>query len=773
MKPSRLSKRFFVIRKRVLDMAGPPLYDTKSVKSKKGSRNSHLDLLKLLLDGIVESSHSNESTVCHTSVACIAALLDSLEDISQGKALSDLHIMEINKHLESINLQDEQPVLAVNQPEPTEKLEDSTKVVNNGIIVETAEQEEDNVTMDDGKVVTLKDNKSEEDGAGNEVDNADDRDVVHSSDDENMEKSVTDAAGKISSGDNEVTAESVKPVEVASVNGEGSGKTNVDAGSSENIATYQVDVTGKELCDIKPLEDKVIESFDETQASEDSRTQEIHLSDRHDIESHQLNQGDQTSETDKTSSEDKQQNGEVEDEQKESVDEEMRKKQITAELEMEKQRAQRREELEKIAKMNAEAEREGARDFVNQLIALLPSLIPLIDTMEVDQSILKFAARFCAVEARRRKTAMENDGSSNSPVKQPSMPILNADGIYVATYAALLLNLKLVKTGHYNQATTIPISENEFIRRVHDGVFLVYLSSTWLTELYNQVVDRDLLGEAGYCHKSVDCNNALITLLTDIDGLGNRNIGGQMLQGTTSHNALGVTRNIESQEEAVEAGIKFAKMTLVTIWDQVLEVLSVPLATKNITVVGSIAFLLGTEGAKEQNSRDRDAIMMSLDGLRKAARLSCTLGVQDRCATVLAQLANASCVYADPTVQPTDPKKQSLRSRIATANKTGVRLHTSHVLSMDALLNMGLEIGSHSPESWRHVFRCCAYVSQLEHSHFSSGNTQTSVSITRVQEHQQSDSHGVYDGLNNDLDMMSPYTQQCPHPYSRQWISMR
>lgn len=39
-----------------------------------------------------------------------------------------------------------------------------------------------------------------------------------------------------------------------------------------------------------------------------------------------------------------------------------------------------------------------------------------------------------------------------------------------------------------------------------------------------------------------------------------------------------------------------------------------------------LAFILGAEGVKEQNQKERDAICMSLDGLRKAARLSCALG---------------------------------------------------------------------------------------------------------------------------------------------------
>lgn len=38
----------------------------------------------------------------------------------------------------------------------------------------------------------------------------------------------------------------------------------------------------------------------------------------------------------------------------------------------------------------------------------------------------------------------------------------------------------------------------------------------------------------------------------------------------------------------------------------------------------------------------------------------------------------------------------------------GVWLHTAHVLCMDAILSVGLEMGSHNPDCWPHVFRCMA-----------------------------------------------------------------
>lgn len=55
--------------------------------------------------------------------------------------------------------------------------------------------------------------------------------------------------------------------------------------------------------------------------------------------------------------------------------------------------------------------------------------------------------------------------------------------------------------------------QEQFIDSVHGSGVLVYLSSSWLAELYQQVLTRNFLGDAGYDRTSHD-NCALINLLT-------------------------------------------------------------------------------------------------------------------------------------------------------------------------------------------------------------------------------------------------------------------
>lgn len=55
--------------------------------------------------------------------------------------------------------------------------------------------------------------------------------------------------------------------------------------------------------------------------------------------------------------------------------------------------------------------------------------------------------------------------------------------------------------------------QQQFIEEVHGSGVLVYLSATWLAELYQQVLAINLLEEAGYKPESIE-NYALVNLLS-------------------------------------------------------------------------------------------------------------------------------------------------------------------------------------------------------------------------------------------------------------------
>lgn len=59
----------------------------------------------------------------------------------------------------------------------------------------------------------------------------------------------------------------------------------------------------------------------------------------------------------------------------------------------------------------------------------------------------------------------------------------------------------------------VPISESQFVEEIHGSGVLVYVSATWLCELYQNVLAKSLLLSAGYDPKS-NIQPALINLLT-------------------------------------------------------------------------------------------------------------------------------------------------------------------------------------------------------------------------------------------------------------------
>eukprot|EP00079_Xenopus_tropicalis_P031477 XP_017945248.1 PREDICTED: brefeldin A-inhibited guanine nucleotide-exchange protein 3-like [Xenopus tropicalis] len=317
--------------------------------------------------------------------------------------------------------------------------------------------------------------------------------------------------------------------------------------------------------------------------------------------------------------------------------------------------------------------------------------------------------------------------------------LLNADGLYTISYYALLLNLKLLNSDYYRKKSALPcVTMKEFMKQLQSTGMFVF-PQAWVEEVYHQVLERNLLGESGYWSSPEGHCVPLITMLLNIDGLGRSTIGGQLLASASTQSTLPSERNLDP---AVIAGVAFARYILIGCWKNIIDTLSAPLTGRMAGSSKGLIFILGTEGVKEQNLKERDSICMSLDGLRKAARLSCALGVAANCASALAQMAAASCVKevkdekenlknSDAITQV----KQKVEQKLEQMGKQGCyRLHPAHVLCMDSILKVGLEMGSHNQDCWPHVFRVCEYICTLEHTHFSDGMSQPSLTITQSQQ---------------------------------------
>ena len=112
-----------------------------------------------------------------------------------------------------------------------------------------------------------------------------------------------------------------------------------------------------------------------------------------------------------------------------------------------------------------EMERENARTFVERLGRHMEALLGARGAVEVDVRLQEFASKFCeGIASFKRSGLLSAETVTNTDTftlaefstqssklsgKTVTRLILNADGIYLSSYAALHLNLKLSLDGHY------------------------------------------------------------------------------------------------------------------------------------------------------------------------------------------------------------------------------------------------------------------------------------------------------------------------------------
>lgn len=250
---------------------------------------------------------------------------------------------------------------------------------------------------------------------------------------------------------------------------------------------------------------------------------------------------------------------------------------------------------------NTDMERHNARHFVKTLQnILLPNLLSLRSSIQIDEVLQEFASKCCQYNAAQ---------------SYEINTIMNADGVYLATYSALLLNLKLIQNGHYDENNTessVTITETQFVEEIHGSGVLVYVSATWLCELYQNVLAKNLLEIAGYDPKSAQ-QPALINLLTDIGGL----CPSQLLM---DWQKLQKVHGTPETTPEIEAGIKLSRRVLTCCWSSVVSVLGSPLDEGPYLngATSALSRLVARRARQKFKQRLRDdVITASLEGLHK------------------------------------------------------------------------------------------------------------------------------------------------------------
>ena len=126
-------------------------------------------------------------------------------------------------------------------------------------------------------------------------------------------------------------------------------------------------------------------------------------------------------------------------------------------------------------------------------------------------------------------------------------------------------------------------------------------------------------------------------------------------------------------------------------------------------------------------------------------------GLQDRSGTIFSLLASVAC--GNPQLGSALVRQKSLKNRLMKARLAGLiskpvlDIDLPHILSLDVVLNKGLELASYNKEAWTHILRynepfhplgyrefangcfvlfgsrCCLYVTELERRVYQSRQT--------------------------------------------------
>ncbi|XP_047191046.1 brefeldin A-inhibited guanine nucleotide-exchange protein 3 [Scophthalmus maximus] len=751
----RIMKEILGSPQRLYDLAGPCVAEPETRKRSFSKRKSHLDLLKLVMDGMTEACVKGGIEACYSSVSCACALLGALDELSQGRGLQPEQARLLLRRLddlrdgtestrESVEINEadfrwQRHVLSSEQP--------AWDPASNMAAMGAAERSPDisiSITTETGQTTLDLEGEGEGLGLGQ----------GHTTPEECGEDAGLPSLSLCGGREVAKREERAEP-DLRNRQGEGGGRAGEVEGRGGRGGGGGGGGGGVVPPDVVQRSHGLVYPDITNFLSVESRTRSHHVGgsrysesnfsvEEQDLSRTEFDSCDQYS----MAAEKDSGRSDVSDMGSDNVslaDEEQQ-----TPRDCPGHRSLRSAALSLKLLRHQEADQQSARLFVQSLATLLPRLLGLATAAEVDLTLQSFSSNFCSgLQAGGIHSPGFETGDSLS-----CQSLMNADGLYLVSYYALLLNLKLCCCDYYRRRTLAPaLGPKEFVRLIQSSGVLVVLSQVWIEELYHQVLERNLLAEAGYWGSPEEHTHTLplITMLTDIDGLGSSAIGGQLIRRPCSQLPI---RCDKTSSDSATAGAVFSRFILTGVWRNLMDVLSTPLTGRMAGSSRGLAFILGAEGLKEQSQRERDAICLSLDGLRKAAALSCALGVAANCASALAQMAAASCVQEEKdekevgeTGDAITQVKQRVEQRLEQMSRPqGVRLHTAHVLCMDAILNVGLEMGSHNHDCWPHVFRVTEYISSLEHTHFSDGSPLPS-SLTTITQQSQQAAAGVDQGL--------------------------
>ncbi|EGT45126.1 hypothetical protein CAEBREN_28985 [Caenorhabditis brenneri] len=298
------------------------------------------------------------------------------------------------------------------------------------------------------------------------------------------------------------------------------------------------------------------------------------------------------------------------------------------------------------SELDESSERNTAKRFVQSFSENLDIIAAPKNTLSIDEAILQFAsdfyANFCSVHADAYK--------SRSKIQQE---FLNTDAIYLTTYAALCYisrpetyTLEDLKKTVLNSGSVVHVA-NGWLEKVYENLKLADAHSSQITPILKNVIN--------------DFDGQTKGLLSDVEKL----------------------KRIKTRQEEVDCAEErnVARWMTSSAWQMIIDVLSTFLAVKE---------------KRKTREKIREAISVSICGMRNLCAVAQVLGLESRCGWIFEQLVETSCCLEDlrdDAIAADNEKKSTCTSR-------------EHLLAMQLVLDEA-RIAIHASSCWKHIIRYC------------------------------------------------------------------
>lgn len=329
----------------------------------------------------------------------------------------------------------------------------------------------------------------------------------------------------------------------------------------------------------------------------------------------------------------------------------------------------------------------------------LPNLMKCKSIIKIDDLIQRLSSEFC------------------EQIKLENSLIINADGIYAAIFCSLSLNYQLFyphsqsacdkcdkcdihcDRRRCDRSTDQLKSEEQFIEEIHKSGLIVFLSTSWIKDIYQQLIEINLFDEV--LGDQVDrrelINQPLIKLILDLD---NQSICELIDYHKLNLNSADQLSKLDSsghrnRSKNLAHKVKLMSELLDCAWPYLLNNLSYALR-KDLK-----SFEKSASGDQDTKQSSLELICDTLRTAEQLIRIVYQLSQSEKCLEIFDLFLSTILTDLDES----GPEKQA-------------SLNVLQVIAMRIILKHSMQLAADCPPIWKYFFSCSNYISNLEHKHF-------------------------------------------------------